>query len=107
MDRLAFVPALLLCVAPGVLAQPPGAHDEGLPAPALRYRSAFADYRPWQDIKPGNWRQLNDDLAQGSQAGSHAGHALAAPPATVVGKPVPSADPIPHGGGRHQHGDRP
>jgi hypothetical protein len=42
-------------------------------AQPLRYESAFAEYRPWQDVKPGNWRQLNDNLAPApAKAGGHA-----------------------------------
>ena len=31
-------------------------------APPLRYQSAFADYKPWQDAKPGDWRAVNDKV---------------------------------------------
>lgn len=45
------------------------------PASPLRHASAFADYKPWQDIKPGNWRQLNDALVSAPGApGGHAAH---------------------------------
>lgn len=63
VSRLA--PAAALCLPLLAFAQGGG----GEPAqarsatPALRYDSAFADYKPWQDIKPGNWRELNDKLA--------------------------------------------
>ena len=30
--------------------------------PPLRYDSAFADYKPWQDTKPSDWRGVNDAL---------------------------------------------
>lgn len=29
--------------------------DPAAPAPALRYSSALADYKPWQDISPKPW----------------------------------------------------
>ena len=86
----------------------PAAHaadptDANTPAQPLRYQSAFADYKPWQDIKPGNWRQLNADVtpAPGKTSG-HAGHAPAAPPAA----PKASAPTAPGHHGHHMHGGR-
>ena len=52
------------------------------PAPTggpLRYDSAFADYKPWQDVGPGNWRALNDALV--TAPAGHGGHGAA--PATA------------------------
>ncbi len=83
-----------------------------LPAPTdskatdsgLRYQSAFADYQPWQDIKPGNWRQLNDSVApkDGKSAG-HAGHGAAAVvPAAKSSAPAEAGQPS-----RHMHGGKP
>lgn len=77
---LHWAPAVMLSVPLFALAQqraePPGPKAS---APALRYQSAFADYRPWQDIPPGDWRQLNAALAPtpggASAHASHAGHA--------------------------------
>ena len=40
--------------------------DPASAAPALRYQSAFSDYKPWQDIKPGDWRAVNDSAARQS-----------------------------------------
>lgn len=47
--------------------------------PALRYDSAFKDYKPWQDTKPADWRGVNDALKDAPKDGSHAGHGAAAP----------------------------
>ena len=63
-------PALALCLA--VLGP---AHAQGRAAPSptasspLQYRSAFADYKPWQDIGPGDWRALNDAVKGDSMPG--------------------------------------
>lgn len=76
---------LALCAPLAALAQAPApeASASSASAAALRYPSAFADYKPWQDIKPGDWRQLNDQVApkggKDGKGGGHAGHD--APPA--------------------------
>lgn len=33
------------------------------PTPALRYDSAFSDYRPYADVEVGAWKDANDALA--------------------------------------------
>lgn len=56
--------------------------------PQLSYRSAFADYKPWEDSKPGDWKALNDAV------GKSAGHAMDMPmggasaPAPGTSKPA-------------------
>ena len=81
--------------------------DPKAPAPALRYPSAFADYKPWQETKPGDWRAVNDNVRQGGpNSGGHAGHqmsptapAAASAPAAPSPAPPRGAHP-PHGGKR-------
>lgn len=95
---------LALCVPLAALAQAPApaAAASNASAPALRYQSVFADYKPWQDIKPGDWRQLNDNVApkDGKGAG-HAGHgASPAPAAPAANASAPAA---PAAGGHHGH----
>jgi hypothetical protein len=53
--------ALVLCLPPWIAAQAAdgGQAEPTTPSPGLRYESAFADYRPYQDIKPGDWRAIN------------------------------------------------
>ncbi|MEJ8826966.1 hypothetical protein WKW80_34050 [Variovorax humicola] len=53
--------ALALGLPLWVAAQVPasGRADPKTPAPELRYESAFADYRPYQDARPGDWRAIN------------------------------------------------
>ncbi|CAN7167081.1 hypothetical protein LJR039_000215 [Pseudorhodoferax sp. LjRoot39] len=113
MNKLAhgWAPALVLCLSLGVSAQSVGsqAEDPQAAAPVLRYESAFSDYKPRQDIQPGNWRQLNDALVAtpNDQSGAHAGHAM--PPATGNAPSAPAAAPSmagPHGG-RAMHGGKP
>ena len=45
--------------------------------PQLTYKSAFADYKPYQDAPLANWRALNDNVvgAPGGASG-HAGHSI-------------------------------
>lgn len=69
--------------------------DPRAPAPALEYRSAFADYQPWQDVKPADWRALNDAVRDAKPGGaSHEGHGAA----PAAARPA-SATAHPHHGG--------
>ena len=76
--------------------------DPATPAPALRYPSAFADYKPWQDAQPGDWRALNDAVRPPS-ASAHGHGAVPAiahpssPPQAKQAAPVPP--------GHSGHGD--
>ncbi|NUO73089.1 MAG: hypothetical protein HOQ10_10280 [Frateuria sp.] len=76
------------------------------PAPALRYESAFADYKPWEAIQPGDWRTINDALTR--QADAHGGHAAppaagspASPPPKAAGSPPAT---VPGHDAHHMHG---
>jgi len=88
LKRLA--PAVALCVPFAVLAQTAasGPGTAGALAPQLTYRSAFADYKPWQDTKAGDWRAMNDAVAKSG------GHVMAMPmggasaPAPAASKPA-------------------
>lgn len=103
-------PAVALCLPLLALAQSgqPDPADPKTPGPALRYQSAFADYKPWQDSKPGDWRAVNDTVRDAAAKGSaHAGHGM--PAAAPVSAPAPatkaSAPAMPHGD-HHQHGGK-
>jgi hypothetical protein len=108
-------PAVALCLPLLAAAQTSRSDpaDARAPAPALRYSSAFADYKPWQDIKTGDWRAVNDqvrDAASGAaQGGPHAGHASPAP--APIAAPAPaakaSAPTMPGHGRHHMPGSRP
>ena len=101
------LPAAALCLPLLAVAQAGRADpaDAKAPAPALSYRSAFADYKPWQNLEPGNWRELNDKVAPAPRKSSgHAAHgpsapvAPAAPAAAKAHAPAASAG---HGHGTH------
>jgi hypothetical protein len=103
------VPAAVLCAPVLALAQGGRADpaDAKTVAPPLRYQSAFADYKVWQDTKPGDWRALNDSLnAQGGSA--HAGHAMPAPAASAPAASAskPAMPPTPPHGAHRMHGGK-
>src|SRR4051812_45983312 len=99
--RLALGAALCLPLLAPAQALPGDPANAKAPAPALRYQSAFADYRPWQDLKAGDWRALNDNLAAAApgREGGHAGHG--APPAAPDAKASAPMPPAHHG--NHMH----
>lgn len=106
---LRLVPAAALCLPLLALGQT-GRADPATPkasAPALRYQSAFADYKPWQDTKPGDWRALNDGLrTQAAGGGGHAGHAMPGMPAAASAPAASASKPaLPHGA-HHPHGGK-
>lgn len=66
--------AALIGLPPMAAAQADPA-DPAAPAPVLEYRSAFSDYKPWQEIEPADWRAVNDtvrDAKPGSPEGQGA-----------------------------------
>lgn len=77
------------------------AYAQATPAPTsaapsagtkLEFQSAFADYRPYQDITPGDWRRINssahDAAAKDGGAGGH------------MAPPTPGAAPHHMGGAK-------
>ena len=50
---------------------PPAPASPTVNAQPLPYRSAFADYRPWQEVEPSAWRAANESAAA---LGGHLGH---------------------------------
>jgi hypothetical protein len=110
LSRLA--PAVALCLP--LLAWPqagqPDPADPKTAAPALRYQSAFADYKPWQDTKPADWRAVNDTVRDAAgKGGGHAAHAMPAKSPASAPAPAPKASaPAMSGhGGHHKHGGKP
>jgi hypothetical protein len=90
-----FVSALSLAVPLAAAAQftrsEPGATSPPAPASAspsaLSYQSAFADYKPYQDIKRGDWKASNDTV--GNAAGGHSGHGMdRSPPQPAAANPT-------------------
>lgn len=108
MNKLVFrlARAVALCLPLLALAGQPDPADPKTPAPVLRYQSAFVDYKPWQDSKPGDWRAVNDTVRDAAaQGGAHTGHAMpAAAPASAPAPASRASNPtMPHGR-HHQHG---
>lgn len=97
--------AMALGVALPVIAQPSNPAPPEASSQPLRYQSAFADYKPWQDIKAGEWRRLNDNLAaKAGTAGGHAGHGSAAP--ATPAQPPASQPAAPAHPGHHMQGGK-
>jgi hypothetical protein len=84
-------------------------------APQLAYRSAFADYKPYKDEPPADWRKVNDAVAPGQGGSSgHAGHSMGgmkgmAPPpsAAAPSSAATKQTDMPMRGGQHDHGGKP
>ena len=104
--RLAAFAALCLPLLALAQAARPDPADAKAPAPALRYTSAFADYKPWQETKPGDWRAVNDNVRQATaKSGGHVGHQMS--PASPAAASAPLAKPAaPAHGGHPTHGGK-
>jgi hypothetical protein len=72
------------------------------PAPALAYRSAFAEHKPYRDVPLGEWRALNDALAPVTQPAARPGPAASVPPKAVPAPTRPAGQPH-----SHAHGGQP
>lgn len=75
LGALALAGTLLPAVAQPV---PADAASARKPAPALRYDSAFTDYKPWQDTRPADWRQVNAAVRDAASAAPAAASAASA-----------------------------
>lgn len=106
-SRLA--PAVALCLPLLALAQAarPDPSDSKAAAPPLRYQSAFADYKPWQDAKPGDWRALNDALQGAGAGGGHAGHAMPSATSPKAASAPAGKASAPFHSGHHMQGGKP
>lgn len=101
LNRLA--PAMALCMPLWAMAQANNADPSSAKAvaPPLRYQSAFSDYKPWQDVKPSDWRAVNETVrAAASAGGGHAGHAV---PPSAPATPAPARS-MPGHSGHQMHG---
>ena len=105
-SRLAPAVALGLPLLALAQAGRPDPADPKASAPALRYQSAFADYKPWRDTKPGDWRAVNDNVRQATaKSGGHVGHQMS--PASPAAASAPLAKPAaPAPGGHPTHGGK-
>ena len=79
--KRAIVLLLMACAGGAAFAQSeakvPAAQPD-VPVPAVKYRSAFEDYRPYREQEIATWREVNDEVAR---IGGHAG---------VLKKPKPA-----------------
>lgn len=70
--------------------------EPAAPPPQPIHHSAFADYRPYQDIEPGAWSALNDVVgAAALKQPAHAGHS------TPAASPVAASAPAGQGHAHH------
>lgn len=83
------VPLLALSLAPLLAANAAAPEPGGAASAAAPYHSAFADYKPWRDIPPGDWRNLD--------AGA-VGSAMAAMPEMSTASEPSHDHPAMHGG---------
>lgn len=98
-----WVAAAALLGMPFVAAAQANPADPVAPGPALGYASAFSDYKPWQDIPPGDWRAVNDTVREAAEKGSGDGKASSSVPVAV---PAGTQAPAGHHGHGHGHGGR-
>lgn len=87
-------PAVALSLPLGAFAQQTPDARTGTPAAPLFYQSAFSDYKPWTDIKQGNWRELNNALAVPASGSRHGG---GTPAPNAQGQPPAHVMPMPQG----------
>lgn len=107
-SRLA--PAVALGLPLLALAQvaPPDPADPKAAAPTLRYQSALADYKPWQDVKPGDWRAVNDNVRNAAaKGGAHGAHVMPSAAPASAQAPKASVPATPVHGGHQMHGGKP
>ena len=104
--RLKWAASALALGVPLLAAAQPGHKDPTRPdtASALRYESAFANYKPWQDTKRADWRAVNDAVRDAAGTGGHAEQPKSAPPA-MASAPA-SAASAPGGAGHDNSGHR-
>lgn len=112
MNKKSLWMAIAMAPCLPVLAQAQaGPADSKSPAPAARYESAFADYKPWKDVSAGDWRAANQAVSAGAASGAHGGRAEpAAPPAasaaSAARKPATPASATGHEGHHPQGGQK-
>jgi len=104
MNNTCWLVTALLGMPLAALAQPDPA-DPAAPTPPTRYQSSFADYKPWQDLKSGDWRAMNNALGTAAAGhGSHSGQAAApaaAVQSSVTARAVSGQQPPAAGHGAH------
>ena len=81
------------------------ATDAKSPAASLRYQSAFADYKPYQDVPLGDWKALNDtvrdrEVGQMNMGSTNMSHGMSMPASGDAAKDASPSAPM-HMGGSH------
>lgn len=77
-NLLAWAIALSACAPFSASAQPTKTESSTAPA-QLTYRSAFADYKPYEEAPLADWREVNAAVARApGGASGHAGHDMGA-----------------------------
>jgi hypothetical protein len=71
--------------------------------PQLSYRSAFADFRPYQDVPLADWRAANDAVAPAPRSASTAANS-AAPGSAPAAAPGHHMHQMPAQPQHHRHG---
>lgn len=111
-STLLWVAGISACAPMLALAQPA---ESTRPVAQLKYTSAFADYKPFKDLEPADWRTLNDAVGaaaakqgvQPSQPSPTAPAATTAPPAAPkAGMPAHDMKSMP-GTSHPMHGGKP
>lgn len=92
IKRFLLAAAIVPAAAPWVAASP---LDAAADVPAIRFESAFADYRPYDEAPRDGWREVNRvvDEAARKSTGGHAGRGVV--PAAPVRAPDASPTPAP------------
>ncbi len=96
-----------------VLAQanPPENDIAAATASQLTYRSAFHDYRPYEDVPVADWRQVNNTVRHAAtKGGGHGGHGAQQPQGLEGSATSKEAVPSPASGQhdirQRMHGDQ-
>jgi hypothetical protein len=81
-------------------------------ASQLPFQSAFADYKPYEDVPVADWREVNETVKKAAEKGGvHAGHGSQEPSAAEDKAPAaanaPSPAPRDEHMGHSMHGGRP
>ncbi len=90
--QIRFFVLIAALLAPPMMAQPAASPDTGAAPPVPAYRSAFADYHPWRESKPVDWRAANREAGVlGGHMGQLRGQMPSKAPPNAPAVPSPSS----------------